>query len=236
MYSTIKPYIDISRVSNLPTVWTNVLTAAMLAGPGPRWPAVVLLMLSMSLFYATGMCLNDILDVDVDRDRRPDRPIPSGRITLRQAWLFAAALYSGALMLLFLVPFRRALIAAAVLTALIIWYDLYHKRYSLSILAMAACRLMVFIATALAMSGRIGFAVLLAASIQFGYTICISAVARYENRNAEPFSYPIIPWMIAGISLVDGLIMASMVSPEWLFAGASGAVLTIFGQRYARGD
>jgi len=42
--------------------------------------------------------------------------------------------------------------------------------------------------------------------------------------------------MIACISLLDGIVMAVLVSPAWLVAGISGAVLTQFGQKYIRGD
>ena len=36
-------------------------------------------------FYWAGMVLNDVYDVEIDRRERPERPIPSGRISLATA-------------------------------------------------------------------------------------------------------------------------------------------------------
>ena len=35
----------------------------------------------MALFYTAGMILNDVLDDDVDRRERPERPLPSGAVS-----------------------------------------------------------------------------------------------------------------------------------------------------------
>ncbi len=47
---------------------------------------------------ASGMIINDIYDVEIDKINRPDRPIPSGRITLKQAkllWVITIAIGMG---------------------------------------------------------------------------------------------------------------------------------------------
>ena len=41
----------LGRVSNLPTVWTNVLAAVVLGGGEAAAPRTLLLMVAMSLFY-----------------------------------------------------------------------------------------------------------------------------------------------------------------------------------------
>src|SRR5262249_61425170 len=70
----------LGRVSNLPTVWTNVLAATVLAGAewGNLRTAVGLL--AMSLFYVGGMYLNDYFDRAMDARERPTRPIPAGGV------------------------------------------------------------------------------------------------------------------------------------------------------------
>src|SRR6266496_4496406 len=45
----------------------------------------LLLLLSSSCLYTAGMVLNDVFDVQRDRRERPQRPIPSGRVTLKVA-------------------------------------------------------------------------------------------------------------------------------------------------------
>ncbi|MHA1688656.1 MAG: geranylgeranylglycerol-phosphate geranylgeranyltransferase [Promethearchaeota archaeon] len=47
---------------------------------------------------ASGMIINDIYDVEIDKINRPNRPIPSGRITLKQAkllWVITIAIGMG---------------------------------------------------------------------------------------------------------------------------------------------
>jgi 4-hydroxybenzoate polyprenyltransferase len=233
---TVKAYLDLCRVSNLPTVWTNVLAAVVLSGAGVSWPIVVLLSLSVSLFYSGGMCLNDICDAGIDRLTRPSRPIPSGRVSLWNARLFTILLFTIGLSLLATVSHPRAIIAGMVLVLLIIAYDTLHKARYFSIFLMAACRLMVFIVSALAFTGSVGYYVVLAGCLQFGYVLLISVVARHENRRGEPYPVLIVPIMLAGISVLDGVVMAVAVSPVWLAVGISGAAATLAGQRFIRGD
>ena len=127
--------------------------------------------------------------------------------------------------------------AAGILLLLaIVAYDFHHKRNPYSVLLMAACRFLVFVVTALALVGKVLPAVLLAGASQFLYVVAISMVARYENSRPTPFAFPVVPAMLAGISLLDGLMMALLYSPPWLLAGVAGAMATRVGQRYVRGD
>ena len=234
--NSLKPYFDLCRVSNLPTVWTNVLAAAILSGEGFSWPPVLLLGISMSLFYSGGMCLNDLWDREVDRVKRPSRPIPAGRVTLQRASRFAALLFGIGLALLVLAPFPGSFFAGLTLLGLITAYDRIHKRVTWSVLLMAGCRLMVFVTVGLAVAGEIKGPVLIGGALQFVYIVVLSLVARYETRRPGGFSFPVIPWMLSAISLLDGLVMAAFVSSAWLVAGLAGALLTRLGQRYVRGD
>ncbi len=232
----IKPYLDLCRISNLPTVWTNVLAAIVLSGGSFSWSHLLVLALSMSLFYSGGMCLNDLCDATVDRLRKPFRPIPSGKISVQDARIFTTILFGVALALLLILPFRSALLAALFLLALIVVYDRVHKKHPWSIFLMAGCRLMVFVVSSSAVSGKVNGAVGIAGCLQFFYVLILSLVARYENRTGKEFSFPVIPVMIASISILDGIVMAFFVSPLWLLAGCAGAVLTHLGQRYVKGD
>ncbi len=234
---SLKGYLDLCRVSNLPTVWTNVLAALVLSGSQFSWASFATLALSMSLFYSGGMCLNDLIDLGVDSQKRPSRPIPSGRVPMRQAWVFTSLLFVAALWIVCLLPHPLwALLSATLLLLLIIVYDILHKAHAWTVILMAGCRLMIFVVVSMAVTGSVTSGSLLAGSIQFLYVITISIVARYENRLSRPFNFPLIPVMLAGISLVDGIVMALFSAPSWLVAGLGGAILTRFGQRYVRGD
>src|SRR5438552_1050327 len=74
--ASFRTYLELCRASNLPTVWTNVLAAVVLSGAAVLSVPALLAMVSLSLMYVGGMTLNDVLDVDEDRARKPSRPIP----------------------------------------------------------------------------------------------------------------------------------------------------------------
>ena len=84
----IKTALQLGRVSNLPTVWSNVLAGVALAGASPLNGYILPLILAMSLAYIGGMFLNDAFDRKTDATERPERPIPSGAV--KAAEVFAA--------------------------------------------------------------------------------------------------------------------------------------------------
>ena len=85
-------YLLLGRISNLPTVWTNVLAGMLLAG-APLHPAgLALIAVSMSLIYTAGMWMNDACDAGADARARADRPIPSGDVTVAEVWAGVVAL------------------------------------------------------------------------------------------------------------------------------------------------
>ena len=61
-----KTLLRLGRVSNLPTVWTNVLAATVLAGGAWQNARTALVLVAMSLFYVGGMYLNDYFDRAID--------------------------------------------------------------------------------------------------------------------------------------------------------------------------
>ena len=234
--ATFKTYLELCRVSNLPTVWTNVLAAGLLCGAGLTPPLYLLLAVALSCFYMAGMSLNDVCDLDIDRRERPSRPLPSGRMTLPRASTVTVGLFATGLGLLALAPHPRAVAAGLLLLLAIVVYDCRHKQNPWSVLVMAACRFLVFVVTAAALAGQVNAWVLMAGGVQFGYVVLISLVARHENSRGRPFPFPVIPAMLAGISLVDGLLLATVIAIPWLLAGMVGALLTWVAQRLVRGD
>lgn len=232
----LKPYLDLCRISNLPTVWTNVLAGYLLAAAFLSPALYLVLALAMSFFYMAGMSFNDVCDTEFDRQRRPSRPIPAGRVSRRQATMLTIALFLAGMMLLALMPYPAGLAAGAALVLAIVAYDMNHKRNRFSVLIMAACRLLVFIVASVSTTGELRTPALIAGGIQFVYVLLISLIARYEGGQSKPFPMPIIPMMLSGIALLDGIVLAALAAPPWFLAGAIGALLTWAGQRYVRGD
>ena len=49
--------------------------------------------LAAACLNAASNALNQIYDLDIDRINKPDRPIPSGRLSMREAWIFTVTFY-----------------------------------------------------------------------------------------------------------------------------------------------
>ena len=94
---------------------------------------------SSALLYAAGMALNDYADAELDAEERPERPIPSGRISRSTALAIATGLTAGGLALA--AAGGRARLAVAVpLTAMVWTYDLQAKGTPAGPVVMGACR------------------------------------------------------------------------------------------------
>ena len=83
------------------------LTALGAAPPEPLSMAALTYPLIGSLMAAVlnagNNALNQIYDLEIDRINKPKRPLPSGRVSTSDAWVFAAATYLLALVLAWLV-------------------------------------------------------------------------------------------------------------------------------------
>src|SRR5262245_20179684 len=91
--NALAPYARLVRLPNLPTALADVTLAALAVGALPaRWVGFLLLLASSSCLYMAGMVLNDVFDAEEDRRERPDRPIPSGQVSAREAALLGIVL------------------------------------------------------------------------------------------------------------------------------------------------
>lgn len=220
----------------------NVVSAAVLSGAaynkhGPAAPLVLLLAVALSCFYCGGMALNDVCDLDYDRVHQQYRPIPAGRITLMRARTVTFALFALALGCLLGAPHHAGFVAGVVLLFVIWAYDYFHKRHPSTVFAMAGARLLVYVVTAFALTGAVAGPVWLVGVLQAAYVLTLTVVARVETRTATGrYSWPVIPWMLAAMPVLDGVVLAVLVDPVWLLAGFACAALTRAGQRYVRGD
>ena len=86
--------------------------------------------LTAFLLLAGTMVFNDIQDVQVDRVNSPDRPIPSGRVTIRQA--YGLSIVFSALSLIFsLVLGLLTFLTALAALALMVYYNTRGKKAGL---------------------------------------------------------------------------------------------------------
>lgn len=180
----------LGRVSNLPTVWSNCLAAWLLAGGGPTW-RLAAVALGGSLLYLGGMYLNDYLDVEFDRQHRPNRPIPAGYIrAVHVRDLGLGLILAGILVLVFVA--RADVILTYALVVAIGVYDLAHKAVQFSPMLVALCRFLLYLVTASAApDGVVGLAVWSGLALA-AYVAGLSYLARKEATRGPFHWWPLV--------------------------------------------
>jgi 4-hydroxybenzoate polyprenyltransferase len=214
--------LRLGRVSNLPTVWTNVWAGIALARGDPCDLRVPLAALSLSLFYVSGMYLNDAFDRELDARERPDRPIPSRQATVPVVFGAGFALLLGGLGLLALIGAAsgwRAPTAGVALAAAIVFYDWYHKGNPLSPVVMGICRVLVYVTAALTVSVVLPPQLWLAAAVALAYLIGLTYVAKQETLrrvdNLWPLAFLAVPF-VYGIPIAASGRLAAVVFAVFL--------------------
>jgi 4-hydroxybenzoate polyprenyltransferase len=205
-------YLRLGRVSNLPTVWTNVLAGTALAGVPVGPGRLAALMLAFSLLYVGGMYLNDAFDRDIDARERPERPIPSGRIGAGRVFAIGFGMLGLGVLLLLPIGAWPAWASGLALAGVITYYDAHHKANPLSPLVMGLCRVLVYVTAALAVAGRVAGAVAGGAAVLLCYLIGLTYVAKQENlsevRNLWPLLFLAAPFVYAAPALGRGALAA----------------------------
>ncbi len=133
-------WLRLFRIAALPSALSNVLIGYLLAHQNwqPSMPLVWLLLSSAGL-YCSGMVLNDVFDVEIDRQERPSRPLPSGAISLSLARNVGFGLLIGGVIIASLAS-NTSLCVAVILATLVFLYDGPLKRTIIAPLTMGSCR------------------------------------------------------------------------------------------------
>ncbi len=203
--STLLAWLRLSRITLLPSAMANILMAFLVAGGSwEKADLLLLLVFSSSCLYPAGMILNDYFDRDIDAEQRPERPLPSGVISVAAArnagfGLLAAGVAFAAVagyrdlnqqsLVGFAGPFDldqrnfQPLLVALLLAAAIVLYNGVLKKTLFACPFMGACR---------------GLNVLLGAS---------TCVAASSTKIEYLFGFPVFVWWIAAsiFVLVSGV-------------------------------
>src|SRR4051794_40806202 len=86
MMRRLTAWLQLLRLPNVFTAAADVTMGFLVTQRGLE-PVqdFAMLVAASCLLYLSGMVLNDVFDAGVDAVERPERPIPSGRISLRAA-------------------------------------------------------------------------------------------------------------------------------------------------------
>ncbi|MEM9882147.1 MAG: UbiA family prenyltransferase [Planctomycetota bacterium] len=259
----IRAWLELCRVSNVPTVWSNVLhglgvgllvrvvepvreIAGEQGAPPFTWADAgggldqgFVLMAAMSLLYVGGMVLNDACDARIDADERPGRPIPSGRVSRRSAWVGAAGLLTVGWLLTLL--YRPAVgVSAGALVGLIVAYNLLHRWRVAGLLLMPLCRAGVVVSAALAvgwgvpLDGGAARRIALSAAAVAGYTLAVTLLAWSEAKRPRLAAW--VGVMIAAMPAVDAVYLTAFGMGPLAVVCLGCGVLAYVGQRWIRGS
>jgi 4-hydroxybenzoate polyprenyltransferase len=226
-----RAYLLLARFSNLPTVWTNVLAGTIVSGAAFVKADVAWLCLAVSLLYTAGMFLNDAFDRDVDSRIRPERPIPAGDVTARETFAAGWGLLAAGTLLLAARARGAALLWGLLLAGAIVYYDYRHKQNAFGPAVMGVCRGLVYFVAAAAASA-VTLQVATAALALAAYVIALTRVA----KRAGPRAGWLVPVLIAGISIVDAIVIGLSGGGTLAWMALSGFAATMLLQRVVPGS
>lgn len=214
---TLITILKLGRVSNLPTVWTNALAGAVLAGGG-MGNAVVGIAVALSLFYVGGMWLNDAFDAEIDARERANRPIPMGEAKRGSVFAIGFALLVAGMAFAFAFGQPAGGVGIA-LAASVILYDWLHKRTVLSPVIMGVTRFLCY-GLAAAAVGVFTDQVLYGALGLMAYVIGLTYAAKQEAYDRIGSVWPLAVLLLpvayalfaAGSDMVVLMVWAGFVA------------------------
>lgn len=207
-----RAWVTLLRPANALTAGLGVwLGHACLPGP-MAWASAALGSLAMALLAAAGNAHNDLLDLPVDRVNRPDRPLPSGRLSPRVAAWTAGVLYLVAFAVAFAVS-RGAGNLAVGMGILLALYNLKLKALPLvgNLAVSLLCALAVYLPELPGAPRHTGIAVLFAFLTTLARELAKDAEDMAGDRSAGWRTFPLAFGEGATRALVAVLLIATLL-------------------------
>ena len=133
-------FARLARPANIVTAWADVLAGAALVGvsislagqvtPGVAVQNVGWLLLATTGLYGGGVVFNDVFDAKLDAIERPERPIPSGVVSVLDASMFGIFLFIGGIAAAWQSSWESGLLAVLIAFAALL-YDKFSKHQTL---------------------------------------------------------------------------------------------------------
>ena len=194
---SLRALARVGRISNLPTVWSNIIAAAVFSCvfssttcTADASNSIGLALASISLLYIAGMFLNDAIDYPWDKQHNSARPLVNGEITVTTVWLVGGVSMLAAILLVWQFGNLQALLTSLAIAAIIILYNITHKRHPAAALLMGMARYGVYILTA-ALVTTVTPALMIVATAIMLYIAGLTLLARNEHENRLQHVYAI---------------------------------------------
>ncbi len=149
MPKKIRAYLELMRPANIVTAFADILAGFAAAGgvlsftgQGTLFSPDGLIWLLISTFglYGGGVVFNDVFDADLDAKERPERAIPSGRVSRWEAAILGIVLHSIGVISAFQVNITAGIIAAVIVILTIIYDSKAKHSVVFGPLFMGLCR------------------------------------------------------------------------------------------------
>jgi 4-hydroxybenzoate polyprenyltransferase len=138
--SSLKPYLQLTRPANLVTAITDILAGMAIAQFTFSSFSPALLVVSTLGLYGGGVVMNDVFDAKLDSIERPERPIPSGKVSLSSATMLGISLLFLGILAAAMFSFQSGMIAIIV-ALLTVLYNRFAKHHVFfGPLTMGMCR------------------------------------------------------------------------------------------------
>ena len=230
---TILAWLQLMRLPTVFTALSNILCGFLITHRTPRLRVdelfdqteLWMLLASTVGLYLGGMVLNDVFDSTLDAVERPERPIPSERISKRAAAIFGTFLLLGGIGAAAAVGTPSLLIAAMIVPC-VLAYNGFLKSTIAAPLGMGACRFLNLMLGASAVADVNSLwqttPVTIAAALGI-YIVGVTVFARNEAGQSNPIM------LIIGMVLV----VCGISIDAWLIGNAGATLASINGSRMA---
>jgi len=215
---SIKNYLVLVRLPNLFTLPSNILVGmaivSSLAFTLTSFTQFLLLVTISVLLYCVGIVLNDLYDFDIDKKERPNRPLPSGKISRRSAIVLVAIFSTLALILSLHVSFST-LVISSILFSVIFGYDKYLKNTQAGPFTIASARVMnILLGTSVSLRSVDSYSQIVTLTfvliITFVYVSLIGFISRYEVHGFSDNTKLLLPPAIVATVIFSIILFTLM--------------------------
>ncbi|MEH1999707.1 MAG: UbiA-like protein EboC [Nostoc sp.] len=152
-FQSWRGYLELMRPANIVTAWADILVGFAASGSGIIFAKLIngeasfatliplaWLLLATTGLYAGGIVFNDVFDAELDAKERPNRAIPSGRVSRQNASLLGSILFAIGIIAAFQVSFVSGAIAIFITLSCLLYDSLAKHHAFFGPLNMGLCR------------------------------------------------------------------------------------------------
>ncbi|WP_345940592.1 UbiA-like protein EboC [Nostoc sp. UIC 10630] len=152
-FQSWRGYLELMRPANIVTAWADILLGFAASGSGIIFVQLMngeasfsiliplaWLLLATTGLYGGGIVFNDVFDAELDAKERPNRAIPSGRVSRQNATLLGSILFTIGIIAAFQVSLLSAAIAIFITLSSLLYDSLAKHHPFFGPLNMGLCR------------------------------------------------------------------------------------------------